>query len=46
MYFREDRKLWVGRLLLGSKADGSRNRRVVYGETKQEVIDKINQLRG
>lgn len=43
--FREDQQLWVGSVSLGYHADGRRNRPVVYGETKQAVLDELARLR-
>jgi integrase len=34
--------LWVGRISLGYNADGRRKRKVIYGATKKEVLDKLN----
>src|SRR5581483_11189652 len=37
---------WVGSVGLGYGGDGKRKRRTVYGATKQEVVEKLDQLRG
>jgi integrase len=36
--------LWVGTVSLGYNGDGRRKRRVVYGQSKQEVQDKLRGL--
>lgn len=36
--------LWMGRIVLGRKADGSPNRKSVYGNTKKEVIEKLRAM--
>jgi integrase len=37
---------WVGSISLGYTESGKRKRKTVYGATKQEVIDKLDHLRG
>jgi integrase len=37
---------WVGSVSLGYNENGKRRRKTVYGATKQEVIDKLDRLRG
>jgi integrase len=36
---------WVGSISLGYTETGRRNRRTVYGATKQEVLDELDRLR-
>jgi integrase len=36
---------WVASISLGYKPDGSRDRRTVYGQSKKEVQDKLDELR-
>jgi integrase len=36
---------WQGQLSLGTTADGKRRRKTVYGSTKQEVREKLEQLK-
>lgn len=43
--YREDQRIWEGSISLGFNPDGTRNRPRVFGQTKQEVIDKLNELR-
>jgi integrase len=42
--FREDCQLWCGRVSL-VMGDGRRKRKVVYGKTKSEALDKMSALR-
>lgn len=35
---------FVGKVMLGRKADGKPNRKTVYGDTQDEVLKKINEL--
>jgi integrase len=35
---------YMGKIMLGRKADGKPNRKTVYGETQTEVLKKINEL--
>jgi integrase len=44
--FERDDGLWVGSISLGYGADGKRDRRTVYGQTKGEALAKLDQLRG
>jgi integrase len=37
---------WVGSISLGYADQGRRKRKTVYGATKQEVLDKLDKLRG
>jgi integrase len=37
--------LWVGSVSLGLTETGKRNRKVVYGATKKEVLDELDRLR-
>jgi hypothetical protein len=43
IYQRAD-GFWVGNASFGYTGDGRRKRRVVYGQTKQEVQDKLRGL--
>lgn len=45
IYFRESEGLWVGSLMVGRKADGRPDRRVVYGKTRVEVRRKLDDIR-
>jgi integrase len=45
VFEREDGQ-WVGSVSLGYAESGRRKRKVVYGTTKQEVLDKLDKLRG
>ncbi len=45
MFEREDGQ-WVGSISLGYAESGKRKRRTVYGATKQEVLAKLDRLRG
>ncbi|WP_439631415.1 tyrosine-type recombinase/integrase [Gemmata sp.] len=42
--FREDKELWVARISLGFDGGGKRIRKTVYGETKNEVAEKLRKL--
>jgi integrase len=44
--FERDDGQWVGNISLGYSESGMRKRRTVYGATKQEVLDKLDHLRG
>ena len=44
--FERDDGRWVGSISLGYAESGKRKRKTVYGATKQEVLDKLDQLRG
>jgi integrase len=44
--FERDDGQWVGSVSLGYAESGKRKRRTVYGATKEEVIDKLDRLRG
>jgi hypothetical protein len=44
VFERED-GLWVGSISLGLTESGKRNRKVVYGATKREVLDELDRLR-
>jgi integrase len=44
--FERDDGQWVGSISLGYTPAGKRKRRTVYGATKQEVLDKLDRLRG
>jgi integrase len=45
VFEREDGQ-WVGSISLGYVESGKRKRKTVYGATKQEVMDKLDKLRG
>jgi hypothetical protein len=34
-------ELWMGKIVVGRKPDGTQNRKTVYGKTRKEVSDKI-----
>jgi integrase len=44
--FERDDGQWVGSISLGYTESGKRKRKTVYGATKQEVMDKLDHLRG
>lgn len=44
--YRKDRKIWQGVVTIGYDANGKRKRRVVYGQTRQEVQDQLTRLQG
>jgi integrase len=44
--FERDDGQWVGSISIGYRESGKRKRKTVYGATKQEVLDKLGQLRG
>jgi hypothetical protein len=44
--FERDDGQWVGSVSLGYTEAGRRKRRTVYGATKQQVLDKLDALRG
>lgn len=39
LQLKED--LWMGKIVVGRKPDGTQNRKAVYGKTRKEVSDKI-----
>ena len=41
IYYSEKLNKWVGQFTAGRKADGSLNRKSVYGNTRKEVKEKI-----
>ena len=41
IYFSEKLNKWVGQFTAGRKADGSLNRKSVYGDTRKEVKEKM-----
>ena len=45
IYRRTSDGMWVGVLHVGYKPDGRRDRRVVYGRTKVEVLQKLDDLK-
>jgi integrase len=46
IYQRESDGRWVGTVSLGYAESGKRKRRTVYGDTKQEVMEKLDAIRG
>src|SRR5262249_53324774 len=38
--------VWVGSINLGLTPEGRRKRKTVYGSTKQDVLDELDELRG
>ncbi len=46
VFLREEDQRWVGSVSLGYDGNGKRKRRTVYGATKQEVLEKLDRLRG
>ena len=42
IYFSEKLNKWVGQFTAGRKADGSLNRKSVYGNTRKEVKEKLH----
>jgi integrase len=44
VYRRESDHRWVGSLTCGRTAEGKQKRRVVYGDTKSEVLQKLRAL--
>src|SRR5665811_2005666 len=45
IFYRPGRRRWVGQLDLGVNAAGARVRPMIYGATRDEVKDKLNELR-
>jgi integrase len=45
VYQRESDGLWVGTVSLGYDGNGKRKRRTVYGTTKKEVTDKLDEIK-
>lgn len=45
MYQRSSDGLWVGSVSCGFKADGKRNRRIVYGRTKAEALENLSKAK-
>lgn len=43
IYYSEKLNKWVGQFVAGRKADGSINRKSVYGNTRKEVKEKMTQ---
>lgn len=41
IYYSEKLNKWVGQFTVGKKADGSLNRKSIYGNTRKEVKEKI-----
>lgn len=46
VYRRDSDGLWVGSVSCGYKANGKRNRRMVYGHTKADVLKALARLKG
>jgi integrase len=46
IYFRESDNKWVGSVSLGYSGNGKRKRRVVYGDSKKTVLDKMRAIQG
>jgi hypothetical protein len=44
IYQRKSDKRWVGSIPMGKDDLGKRKRKVVYGDTKKEVEDKVNTI--
>lgn len=44
IYKRDSDNRWVGSISLGKDENGKRKRKVVYGDTKKEVEEKINEI--
>jgi integrase len=42
--YLEKKKLWMGKISLGRKSDGTINRQSIYGKTQKEVSDKLRNL--
>src|SRR5262249_59670143 len=45
IFRREEDGLWVATVSLGYDAEGKRKRKTVYGTTKKEVQEKLDELR-
>lgn len=45
VHFREDRQLWEGSISFGYDGQGKRNRKRVFADSKQGVLDEIARLR-
>ncbi len=43
IYYSENLKRWVGQFTAGYKENGKLNRKTVYGKTRKEVANKINE---
>lgn len=46
IFKRKSDNLWVGRLQVGIKPDGSPKFQTFYGDTQKEVIDKMDEAKG
>ena len=44
IFFDEKNKRWLGQVVVVTKADGSLNRKTLYGKTRKEVNDKVLEL--
>lgn len=42
--YKDKKGRWCGAVVLGTKADGKINRKVLYGKTKKEVEEKLRQV--
>ncbi len=45
IYYDKNKKSWVAQLTVGTKPDGSPNRKTRYGKTRHDVVEKINKLK-
>ena len=45
LYFHKGTKKWCAEIVDGKKADGSKNRRIIYGDTEREVRTALQRLR-
>lgn len=45
IYYSESKKCWVGQLTVGTKPDGSPDRKTRYGKTRREVAKKLDKLK-
>lgn len=41
IFYRDSENRWCGQVLVGYKADGSQNRKTIYGKTRTDVKNKI-----
>lgn len=45
IYYSESKKCWVGQLTIGTKSDGSPDRKTRYGKIRREVSEKLDKLK-
>lgn len=45
VYFKESKKLWCGQISIGFDENGKTKRKTVYGKTKKEATDKLEQIK-